>query len=164
LEAKLSEFLAGKATATDNRERFGFLEVCRLERRHVAAAQVFAEAFRADPKLTDDLKVFHRYNAACSAALAAAGQGTDADKLDDQERRRLRNQALAWLRVDREQRAKGLEEGKPEDRRVMRATLEHWQRDTDLASVRDADALQKLAAEERESWQKLWADLAELLN
>ena len=84
------------------------MEVCRLKRRHVAAARLYADAFTADPKLADDLKAGHRYNAACSAALAAAGQGTDADKLDDQEHRRLRQQALAWLRADLEQWAKRL--------------------------------------------------------
>ena len=146
LEAKLADVLAGKATPTDNRERLGLLEVCRLQRRHVAAARLYADAFTADPKLADDLKAGHRYNAACSAALAAAGQGTDADKLDDQEQRRLRQQALAWLRADLEQWSKRLEGGKPEDRQVVRATLEHWQRDTDLAGVRDADALKKLSA------------------
>ena len=164
LEAKLADVLAGKATATDNGERLGLAEVCRLTRRYVAAARLYADAFTADPKLADDLKAGHRYNAACSAALAAAGQGTDADKLDDQEHRRLRQQALAWLRADLEQWAKRLEAGKPEDRQVMRATLEHWQRDTDLASVRDADALQKLTAQEQEAWRKLWADVAELLK
>jgi len=46
----------------------------------------------------------------------------------------------------------------------MRATFEHWQRDTDLASVRDAGALQKLTAQEQEAWRKLWADVAELLK
>ena len=102
LEAKLADVLAGKATATDNNERLGLLEVCGLTRRHVAAARLYADAFTADPKLADDLKAGHRYNAACYAALAAAGQGTDADKLDDQEHRRLRHQALAWLRADLE--------------------------------------------------------------
>ena len=73
------------------------------QRRHAAAARLYADAFTADAKLADDLKAGHRYNAACFAALAAAGQGTDADKLDDQEHRRLRQQALAWLRADLEQ-------------------------------------------------------------
>ena len=164
LEAKLADVLEGKATATDNRERLGLAEVCRLKRRYVAAARLYADAFTADPKLADDLKAGHRYNAACSAALAAAGQGSDADKLDDHEHRRLRQQALAWLRADLEQWAKRPEAGKPEDRQVMRAKLEHWQRDTDLASVRDADALQKLTAQEQEAWRKLWADVAELLK
>ncbi len=164
LEAKLPDVLAGKATPADNRERLGLVEVCRLKRRHVAAARLCAEAFSADPKLADDLKAYHRYNAACSAALAAAGQGLDADKLDDKEHRRLRQQALAWLRADLEQWAKRSDAGKPEDHQVMRATLEHRQRDIDLASVRDAGALQKLTAQEQEAWRKLWADVAELLK
>jgi hypothetical protein len=46
----------------------------------------------------------------------------------------------------------------------MRAELEHWQRDIDLVSVRDAAALKKLSAEEREAWRKLWADVAALLK
>ncbi len=83
---------------------------------------------------------------------------------DDQEHRRLRHQALAWLRADLEQWAKRLGGGKPEDRQVVRATLEHRQRDTDLASVRDADALRKLTAQEQDAWRKLWADVAELLK
>ena len=163
LEAKLPDVLAG-TTPADNRERLGLVEVCRLKRRHVAAARLCAAAFAADPKLAEDLKAAHRYNAACSAAMAAAGQGADADKIDDQEHTRLRQQALAWLRADLEQWAKRPEAGKPEDRQVMRDTLEHWQRDTDLASVRDAEALQKLTAPDQEAWRKLWADVAELLK
>jgi hypothetical protein len=33
-----------------------------------------------------------------------------------------------------------------------------------LASVRDAKALDKLPVHEREAWQKLWADVAEVLK
>ena len=164
LEAKLADVLEGKATATDNSERLELAEVCWLTRRYVAAARLYADAFTADPKQADDLKVGYRYNAACSAAMAASDQGTDADKIGAQEHRRLRQQALAWLRADLEQWGKQLEAGKPEDRHVMRATLEHWQRDFDLACIRDADALQKLTAQEQEGWGKLWDDVAELLK
>jgi len=164
LEAKLPDVLARKATPTDNRERLGLLEVCRLQRRHVAAARIYTDAFAADPKLAHDLKACHRYNAACSAALAAAGQGTDAGKLDEQEHSRRRQQALAWLRADLDLWTKRLQGGKAEDRRVVRATLEHWLRDPDIAGVRDADALKKLSAQEQKPWRKLWADVAELLK
>jgi hypothetical protein len=164
LEAKLPDVLARKATPTDNHERLGLARVCRLKRQYVAAARLYADAFSADPKLADDAKAWHRYNAACYAALAAAGQGTDAGKLDDQEQSRLRQQALAWLRADLEQWSKRLERGEPEDRQVVRAKLEQWQRDTDLAGVRETDALKKLSAQEQEAWAKLWADVAELLK
>ena len=164
LEAKLVDVLAGKATVTDNGERLGLLEVCRLQRRHVAAARLYADAFTAEEKLAEDLKAGHRYNAGCFAVLAAAGQGIGADKLDAKEETRLRGQALAWLRADLEQWSKRVEGGRPEDRRAARAALEHWQCDTDLAGVREADALKKLSAQEQESWRKLWADVAEVLT
>jgi len=164
LAAKLADVLEGKATATDNGERLGLAEVCWLTRRYVAAARLYADAVTADPTLADDLKAYDRYNAVCSAVLGAAGLGTVADKLADQEHGRLRQQALAWLRADLGQWAKRLEAGKPENRQVMRGMLEHWQRDCELASVRDPASLEKLAAEEREAWRKLWADVAELLK
>jgi eukaryotic-like serine/threonine-protein kinase len=164
LEAMLADVLAGNASATDNRERLGFLGVCRLQRRHVAAARVYADAFAADPKLADDLKGGHRYNAACAAALAAAGQGTDVGKLDDQERRQLRQQALAWLRTDLDLLSQRLNTGKPEDRQIVRATLLHWQRDADLVGVREVETLRKLADDEQAAWRKLWAEVADLLK
>jgi hypothetical protein len=138
--------------------------VCGLKRRLVAAARLYVDAFTADPKLAEDLKAGHRYNAGCFAALAAAGQGTDADKLDGDEQSRLRQQALAWLRADLEQWSRRVEGGTLEDRQAVRATLQHWLRDTALAGVRDADALKKLTAQEQETWRKLWADVAEALK
>jgi hypothetical protein len=163
LEAKLADVLERKATATDNGERLGLAEVCWLTRRYVTAARLYADAVAADPTLADDLKAYDFYNAACSAVLAADCQGTDADKLEDHKQRRLRQQALAWLRAYLDRWAQRLEAGKPEDRQVVRATLGDWQRDPQLASVRDADALQKLTDQEQKAWRKLWADLAEVL-
>ena len=48
----------------------------------------------------DDLQSGHRYNAACAAALTAAGQGKDPTKPSEQECTRWRQQALDWLRAD----------------------------------------------------------------
>jgi eukaryotic-like serine/threonine-protein kinase len=164
LEAKLADVLAGKAMAAGNRERFGLLEVCRLQSRQAAAARLYADAFNADAKLADDLSAFHRYNAACAAALAAAGQGNDADKLDDKERSQLRKQALEWLRADLTLWSKRLEDSQAADRQATQKMLQHWQTDTDLAGVRDAEAMKTLPAEEQVVWRQLWADVAQLLK
>ncbi len=43
----------------------------------------FQDPLAADPRLAADLVAGHRYNAACSAALAASGKGDDAATLDD---------------------------------------------------------------------------------
>ncbi len=56
------------------------------------AEGLYSAAFSDDPKLADDLSAGFRYDAACFAALAAAGQGEDAGKLDEKERTRLRNE------------------------------------------------------------------------
>ena len=40
--------------------------------------------------------------------------------------------------------------------------LTHWEADSDLAVVRDADALTMLPEDEREAWRKLWAEVAAL--
>jgi hypothetical protein len=112
--------------------------------RHAESAQMFAEAFADDAALAEDLGNSHRYNAACSAALAAAPGGADAAQ--------WRGQALEWLRADlaaREKAATGLA-----------ATLEDWKKDPDFASVRDR--LGELPELERAAWRDLWAavDLA----
>ena len=42
--------------------------------------------------------------------------------------------------------------------------MRHWQKDTDLAGIRDAAALAKLPAEEQKACTQLWADVAALLK
>jgi hypothetical protein len=43
-----------------------------------------------------------------------------------------------------------------------RRTLPHWQEDTDLASVRDPQALDHLPDNEHAAWRALWRDVDEL--
>ena len=45
-----------------------------------------------------------------------------------------------------------------------RRTLQHWERDPNLASLRDKDAVDKLPEAEREACRKLWADVTALLK
>ena len=45
-----------------------------------------------------------------------------------------------------------------------RLTLAGWQTDADLAGLRDADAVAKLPAAERDACRKLWADVEALLK
>ncbi len=161
---KLPAFQKGAYTPASNEERLALAEWCQIKKFHHTATGLFAAAFATDPKLADDLKSARRYNAACNAALAAAGQGEDAAKLDDKERARLRQQALDWLKADLALRAKQSETGKPADRAAVQKALRHWQKDTDLAGIRVADALAKLPPQEQKECTQLWADVAALLK
>jgi hypothetical protein len=42
--------------------------------------------------------------------------------------------------------------------------MRHWQQDGDLAGIRDQAALKALPEEERTACERLWADVAELLQ
>jgi len=163
VEAKLLDVLAGKAQPKHDGERLWFIEVCQRQQRHAARAKFYAEILTADAKWADNLDAGHRYKAACSAVLAAAGQGKDADKLSNQERADLRKQALHWLRADLAAWGKQLDKDADKARSVVQGKMTHWQQDTDLAGVRDPKALEKLPPDERDAWQKLWQDVETLL-
>ena len=144
LEGRLDQVLSGKAQPRDALERIEFALALYDKARHAESARMYAEAFAEDAALAEDLAKGHRYNAACSAALAAAPGEADAAE--------WRGRALEWLRADlaaREKAATGLA-----------ATLEHWKKDPDFASVRDR--LGDLPEPERAAWRDLWAavDLA----
>jgi Flp pilus assembly protein TadD len=163
LEAKLPAFLKGEFQPSDTAQRLGLARVCQAKRLHAAAARLSADAFVSDPKVADDLQAGHRYDAACSAALAAAGQGEDAG-LDDKERARLRKQALDWLSADLALYTKLTASGPANARSLVQQKLKHWQKDAVLAGVRDQKALARLPAEEQTACTQLWADVATLLK
>jgi tetratricopeptide (TPR) repeat protein len=164
VQDKLPALLKGDYKPTTNGERLALAELCTNKKRYRASAGLYADAFAAGPKLADDLKTFHRYNAACVASLSAASLGEDAAKLDDKERARLRKQALDRLRADLALWAKQLERCQPADRAGVRQQMKHWQQDSDLAGIRDAAALAKLPADEQKAFTQLWADVADLLK
>jgi serine/threonine-protein kinase len=164
LETRLPRLLRGEDKAGSAREALDLVTLCRHQHRHAAAARFFADAFATNPKLAGDRNAGQRYHAACSAALAGAGQGKDAGKLDARERARLREQALAWLRADLATWSTQLEDGPSAARAAVQRKMRHWQQDSALASIRERDALARLTAEERAAFVKLWTDVAALLK
>ena len=162
-EGRLPAVLKGDDVPRDAAERLAFAQLCYDGGLYAAAARLWADALAADPKLGDDRQVGHRYNAACAAALAAAGQGTDDPKPDDAARTGLRGQALGWLRAERAAWAKLLDSGDAQSRSLVQQMLQHWKADSDLAGVRDAGALEKLPESERVAWRSLWAEVDALL-
>jgi hypothetical protein len=104
-----------------------------------------------------------RYAAACVSALAAAGQGEDAGKLDATERARLRRQALDWLKAETAAWGKRLSSPSIQERAAVGDRLRLAQRDHALAGVRDGAALSSLPAPERSEWKELWVHVRKLL-
>jgi serine/threonine-protein kinase len=156
LDARLPAILERKELPAAA-ELLGLARLCRDCGRPHAAADLAALAFAASPALADDLTFGDRYDAACAAARAAVGEGREGARLGEPERTDLRRQALAWLRSDLALRTHLQQGGKSVD-----WALTIWQTDLALSSVRDPAALATLPANEQVSWQRLWADVAEL--
>jgi tetratricopeptide (TPR) repeat protein len=161
----LEAALQGKVKVTSAHSALDLAQLCQQSYRklYVASARFYNDAFAADAKLANDVRVPNRYNAACSAALAGCGRGKDAAELDDAQRARLRGQALNWLRADLTAWGKVLlEDDIAKTRPVMIQRLEYWLKDADLAGVR-GDALAKLPETERQPWRDLWTDFEKTL-
>jgi hypothetical protein len=105
-----------------------------------------------------------RYNTACSALLVADSRGEDATPLDDAARSALRRRALAWLRAELAAWTALFETGSPQDRTTVLVALRWWPRDSDLATIRDDDALARLPESERKDWQSFWNEYDALMR
>ncbi len=159
LDARLPAILQGTDQPADAEEQRDLARLCQDHKQcYAAAVRFYAVAFAAQPLLAQDLKTQDRYRAACAAVLAGTGQGTDASRLDGDERSRLRNQALDWLREERDARARQLTPPTPAGNQ-----LRGWQREADLAAVREPELLRQLPEEEQKQWQRLWTEVEELL-
>jgi Flp pilus assembly protein TadD len=158
---RLPDIAAGRSDPESPEEAAAFATLCGLpfQRRCVLAIRLYEKAFAADPRLAHDLATFHRYNAACCAALAAAGKAKDGDKLTPADRAALRGKALGWLRADLTLWQKQAASAKPAERTQAAAALSHWLRDTDLDGVRPGAARTGWTSDEAAAWDRFWAEV-----
>ncbi len=190
IEGRLDAILQGKSPPADARGKLDVAELCRVTHRRAASSRFFREAFQAEPALAEDLSSQHRLH----AAVASASAGTDPKEasnnpiLGDAERVRWRDQALEWLRSDKDacakivnewrspvgvpttpelealgMSAKAIPQGRPRleaARKLLNIIANH----RDLACVRDEDSLKKFPEAETKPWRALWAEVSALLT
>jgi serine/threonine-protein kinase len=105
----------------------------------------------------------HRFQAACAAAQAGCGHGACA-ALPEAERVRWRRRALDWLRAEVKRLAELPEGWGAARREAVCQGLGQMKSAAALADLREREALEKLPGDERLDWQKLWAEVDELLG
>ncbi|HEY7311217.1 MAG TPA: serine/threonine-protein kinase [Gemmataceae bacterium] len=111
---------------------------------------------------TEAASLDRRFSAACAVVRAAHGKDAKAAKLDESGRSRLRQQARDWLEDNLRLYRRQLKENSRPAKAMIDVYLSQWQRDTDLAAVREPAELAKLPEPERQSWQRLWSEVKEL--
>jgi serine/threonine-protein kinase len=161
---RLPAVIRGDDRPRDDRERLTLARMCEARQFHAAAARLFAEINETNARLAEDGTESYRYEAACAAAQAAAGQGKDEPPPDDVAKTKLRSQALLWLKAERDARARLLDSRPPQARASLVKSLALWKANPGLAPFRDPEAVAKLPETERKDWQALWAEVEALLK
>ena len=160
---KLVAILDERASAEDIRELLFAATFGYEQQRHVASARAWSELFDQEESLTepfvaDHMVGMHRYNAACSAALAAGGQGADAGALSEEGRSELRLLAVQWLCKDLEDWNRLEASGDVEPDALIGYLSYALRSDPDLAAIRDPEVVAQLPDDEREACETLWQD------
>jgi serine/threonine-protein kinase len=153
-DARLKAVLSGEQLKDDS-ERLRFATQAYLKGLYAASARFLAETLARNSKPADGSPDPNRYSAACSAALAGCGFGSDAPA--EPERTKLRTQSRAWLEADLDAWERLLEKPAQDSARAsVVKTLNRWRRDPDLSGVRYPSAMARLPEPERAKWTALW--------
>lgn len=163
LNERLPRILAGQEEPATAYQQAQCAAIAYYQRLFRSSTRSYEEAFAEDEELLEDTENQWRYNAACAASLAAAGSGLDADNIDDDERQRLRLQAISWLQDELAFYARQLEIKSADSRRRTRRMLRYWLRDTDLISIREKQQSEHISVEEMQLRDELWGDVNALL-
>lgn len=161
MEKRLDRFLAESKPAPAA-DLLKWAVMCRqYQKRYATAADLYLQAFKADPKLVDDLPKDRRFDAACAAAWA--GTLGDARKsLGKDEKAAFRRRALDWLKAELDACAALAKPGSVAAVLQAQERLKSWQDGADLAGVRDAKSLADLPAAEQADWRAFWAGVDRL--
>jgi len=161
--ARLDDYRKGAYRPANNEERLALAQACAQRKLHLSAAGLYGDLFASDARLAGDVTQFLRYNAACHAALASLGKDPDSENLKDNERARLRSQALAWLKADLAIHRDhfGTETGSGSS---IANHLSNWLKEPDLASIRETEFLTKLDPLERDALNRFWTEVRQLRN
>jgi len=162
MQDRLPGLFSGQEQPRDHAERSDLARACFHTGRNNQAVRLFTEVLDADSRMPADEKSALRREAAQAAILAGCRYGTDVAGLSENERARLRQQAMDWLRADLASWTKQLADARPEQRAGVRSAIGHWHNETRSNVVLRPKDLATFGADEQEAWKKLWEDVDEL--
>ncbi len=147
----------------DPTARIGLAQIAYNKNLHVTANRIWKGVFASSPDLAENLDAFHRYNAACGAALAGCGLTKDDPPPDEATKESLRAQALEWLKADLAARTKLLDQADTVAAPQIHKSLAYWKEDLDLECIRNPIELAKLPKAEQSVLRSFWSELDRVL-
>jgi hypothetical protein len=121
------------------------------------------EFARRHPDHADDIREMLPALVLLEKAKAADDAAGPVETTPRQIRAGFRRQALDWLRAELESWRRLLEREPAQEPGMIAHGLQRWPRDPYFDGMREADALSRLPVAERQAWQRLWADVADML-
>ncbi len=162
LEKRLPLILEGKIRLTPA-ESLETAKLCLLHKKFYRdGARLCREAFLMEPAPAEEMARQLRPHAVRVAVLAGTAPADSSLNVTEPEKRKLRQEAHAWLLTDVEKCARALEKVSAEKIFEIDFRLADFQGDARLAGVRDLKELAKLPEEEAKDWGKLWTDVNEI--
>jgi serine/threonine protein kinase/tetratricopeptide (TPR) repeat protein len=164
LLTRLPDLAAGRERPKSPAEAVDLARLCATpaQKRYALAVRLYDEAFAADPKVANDLIGGHRFAAARSAVLVAAGMDGELPKVELAERERLTGLSLKWMRADLDQMTT---RGKnPKWHQWVWERLTQWKADPDLAPVRYPAGLAAMPPDKSEAWRAHWREVDALFT
>jgi tetratricopeptide (TPR) repeat protein len=157
LVPNLPAYVSGTYQPSTNDERILLSGYCQANARNFSLCGLYGDAFAADVSLETDTQKNYRLSAARAAALVGCGVGNDLPPLTPAKQKHWRLKAFVWLEADLEARVQGAQTAQAKS--VVKTELQQWQRDSDLAEVRNPESLQNFEPAEREKWLGFWSQV-----
>jgi len=161
-DAKLARVLNGTEPPGDLSQRLELALHAYETKRFRVAVELFSGIIEAFPKSVENHQLQLRYNAACCALRAISQESTVEVPLDSDTRAQLRAQALAWLQTELASWSALVKSDSEEMKVLVSKTLQHWQKDPDLESIRSSQMLEQLSSTEQDDFRRLWESVAAL--
>ncbi len=138
-------------------------QAAALRGRFAASAAYLTRALQIGAPSPDEESLV-RNEAVRSAVLAGTGQGEDADGLTPRESRRLRADALDWMREDLRIWTERLDESPRDHGLALANALRSWFDAPDLAFVRSRAHVANLPSSEQAGFRAFWSDVRDTLR
>jgi serine/threonine protein kinase/Flp pilus assembly protein TadD len=158
LDREIPDVIKGEVQPQIAQQWEEYIGVCKKKKDYASAVQLWK---RFLSKYPTDAKEGRRFHASWDAALALC-QDQNAGAIKDASNIALRKQAYEWLHADLDSWSKQFDKRQLDLVPVQADILAHWQKNRNLACLRDEEHLDKFPEVERKSWQKLWADVENL--
>jgi tetratricopeptide (TPR) repeat protein/tRNA A-37 threonylcarbamoyl transferase component Bud32 len=159
---RVEALIRGEASATAA-EWLGNFVAMTTDGRFADAVRLAEKWMALDPVGADKVWECGRYNAACAAARAGAGEGRFTQPIDDAAKAEFRARARKWLTADVAEWNRLFEAAGNVPSTDMIKNLSWAKEDGDLSPIRDEEFTSKWPEDERKACAALWTELDAVL-